>query len=121
MLRWLESLEPLVEEESAESWREEVVEELSALIGGDELTFEDALVIDWLTGEIDFPVAVAPPLDGEAEPWRMLMIGQFRSLVGVDILSGGPAARQRQIWEDQMVSGAFPESMDIPGDEHSGG
>ena len=121
VLRWLESLEPLVEEESAESWREEVVEELSALIGGDELTFEDALVIDWLTGEIDSPVAVAPPLDGEAEPWRLLMIGQFRSLVGVDILSGGPAARQRQIWEDQMVSGAFPESMDIPGDEHSGG
>ena len=121
VLRWLESLEPLVAEESAESWRETVVEELSALIGGDELTFEDTLVMHWLTGEMASPVAVTPPLDGEAEAWRVLMIGQFRSLVGVDILSGGPVARQRQIWEDQMVSGTFPESKDAPGDGHSGG
>ena len=121
VLRWLEGLEPLVEEESAESWRESVVEELSVLTGGDELPFEDALVMHWLTGAIGSPVAVAPPLSGEAEAWRVSMIGEFRSLVGVDILSGGPAARQRQIWENQMASGTFPVPKVVPGDEHSRG
>ena len=121
VLRWLEGLEPLVEEESAESWREAVVEELSALTGGDELTFEDALVIHWLTGAIDSPVAAVPPLSGDAEAWRMSMIDEFRSLVGVDILSGGPAARQRQIWEDQMANGTFPVPGVVPDDEHSRG
>ena len=121
VLRWLESLGPLVEEESAESWREAVVEELSGLTGGDELPLEDALVMHWLTGAINSPVAVAPPLLGEAETWRVSMMGEFRSLVGVDILSGGPAARQRQIWKDQMASGTFPVSGVVPGGEHSGG
>ena len=121
VLRWLESLEPLVEEESAESWRESVVEELSALMGGEELPFEDSVVMLWLTGAIDSPVAVAPPLSGEAEAWRVSMIGEFRSLVGVDILSGGPAARQRQIWKDQMASGTFPVPWVVPDDGHSRG
>ena len=119
VLRWLEGLEPLVEDESAESWRKEVVDELSALAHSDELTFDETLVMHWLSGAINSPVAVAPPLSGEAEAWRESMIDEFRSLVGVDILSGGPAARQRQIWEEQMVSGTFPESNNIPGDEHS--
>ena len=118
VLRWLEGLEHPLEEESAESWREAMVEELYNLKEDDELTPEDALAMRWLTGEIDSPIAVVAPLDGEAEPWRLSMIRQFHSLVGVDILSGGPAARQRQIWEEQMVSGMFPKSTDIPGDEH---
>ena len=121
VLRWLESLDPLVEEESAESWRGAVVEELSALVEWNELTFDDAIIMRWLTGKIDSPIAVASPLDGDAEPWRVSMIGQFRSLVGVDILSGGPVARQRQLWEAQMVSGPVPESKDILDDEHSEG
>ena len=118
VLRWLEGLEPLVEEESAESWREAVVAELSALTEGDELPFEDAIIMHWLTGAIESPIAVAPPLSGEAEAWRVSMIGEFRSLVGVDILSGGPAARQRQIWKDQMASGAFSVPGVVPDDEH---
>ena len=117
VLRWLESLGPIVEEESAESWRESVVEELSALTGGEELPFEDSAVMHWLTGTIDSPVAVVLPLSGEAEAWRMSMIDEFRSLVGVDILSGGPAARQRQIWEDQMSSGTFPVHKAVPSDD----
>ena len=121
VLRWLEGLEPLVEEGSAESWREAVIEELSDLTGGDEFPFEDALVMHWLTGAIDSPVSVVPPLWGEAEAWRMSMIDEFRSLVGVDILSGGPAARQRQIWEDQMTNGTFPAPTVVSGDEHSRG
>ena len=118
VLRWLEGLEPLAEEESAESWREALVAELSALAEGDELLFEDAIVMDWLTGAIESPVAVALPLSGEAEAWRVSMIGEFRSLLGVDILSGGPAARQRQIWEDHMASGTFPGSGIVQYDEH---
>ena len=121
VLRWLEGLDPLVEEESAESWREGVVEELSALTEGNELPLEDALVMHWLTGAIGSPVPVAPPLSGEAEAWRVSMIGEFRSLVGVDILSGGPAARQRQLWEDQMANGTFPAPVVVPYDEHSRG
>ena len=121
VFRWLQGLEPLVEEESAESWREAVLEELSPLSGSDELSFDDALVMDWLTGVIDSPVAVTPPLSGDAEAWRMSMIDEFRSLVGVDILSGGPAARQRQIWEDQMASGTLPMPGVVPSDDQSGG
>jgi len=120
VLRWLESLDPLVEDESAESWRKTVVEEFSALARNDELTFDEVLVMHWLSGAVSSPVAVAPPLSGEAESWRESMIDEFRSLVGVDILSGGPAARQRQIWAEQMVNGTFPESTDIPVDESSG-
>ena len=119
VLRWLECLEPLFEEESAEEWREAMVEELSALKRDDELTHEDALAMRWLTGDIDFPISVVLPLDGEAEPWRLSMIRQFHLLVGVDILSGGPAARQRQIWDGQMVSDTYTESVDIPGEVHS--
>ena len=121
VLRWLEGLEPLVEGELAESWREAVVEDLCALTGSDELTLEDILIIDWLTGAIDSPIAAAPPLSGEAEAWRISMIGQFSSLVGVDILSGGPAARQRQIWKDQMASGTISVPKVVPSDEDSGG
>ena len=110
VLRWLEDLDPLVEEESAESWREAMVEELCALAEDDESTPEDAIVLRWLIGKIHSPVAAAPPLSGEAEAWRMSMISTFRALVGVDILAGGPAAKQRQIWEEQMVRGTFPES-----------
>ena len=121
VLRWLDSLEPLAEEESAESWREAVVEELSAVIEGDELPPEDALIKRWLTGVIDSPVSVAPPLEGEAEEWRVSMIGEFRSLVGVDILSGGPAARQRQAWVKQMASGTFPGPGVVPDNEQARG
>ena len=120
VLRWLESLGPLVDEESAESWREAVVEELCALAKDDDLTLEDDIAMRWLSGKIKSPVAAVPPLSGEAEAWRVSMLSEFRALVGVDILSGGPAARQRQIWEEQMVSGTFPESNNIPSDEHSG-
>ena len=121
VLRWLQGLGPLVEEESAESWRQSVVKELSALMGGEELPLEDSVVMHWLTGAIDSPVAVSPPLSGEAEAWRVSMIDEFRSLVGVDILSGGPAARQRQIWEDQMAGGTFPVPGVIPDDGHTRG
>ena len=121
VLRWLDSLEPLAEEESAESWREAVVEELSAVIEGDELRPEDALIKRWLTGVIDSPVSVAPPLGGEAEEWRVSMIGEFRSLVGVDILSGGPAARQRQLWAEQMADGTFPVPGGVPDNEQARG
>ena len=121
VLRWLEGLGPLVEEESAESWRISVVEELSALMEGEELPFEESVVMHWLTGAIDSPVAAAPPLSGDAAAWRVSMIDEFRSLVGVDILSGGPAARQRQIWEDQMANGTFPVPGVVPDDGHSRG
>lgn len=121
VLRWLDSLESLAEEDSAESWRAAVVEELSALIGDDELPPEDVLIKRWLTGVIESPVAVAPPLEGEAEAWRVSVIGQFRSLVGVDILSGGPAARQRQAWTEQMASGTFPRQEVVLDNEQARG
>ena len=91
------------------------------MTGGEKLPFEDSVVMHWLTGAIDSPVAVVPPLSGEAEAWRVSRIGEFRSLVGVDILSGGPAARQRQIWEDQMARGIFPMPGVVPSDDQSGG
>ena len=116
VLRWLDGLEALVDEESAESWREAVVQEFSDLVGDDELTFEEALVRRWLTGVIDSPVAVALPLEGAAEAWRLSMIEKFRLLVGVDILSGGPAARQRQILEEQMAT-RFLRSPAFPSDD----
>ena len=120
VLRWLEGLDPLVDEESAELWREAMVEELSVLAEDDELTPEDDIAMRWLAGKIKSPVAAVTPLSGKAEAWRVSMIDEFRSLVGVDILSGGPAARQRQDWEKQMVSGTFPEYKNVLDDERSG-
>ena len=121
LLRWLDGLEPLVEEESAESWRSEVVEELSVLEQGDELAYEEALVARWLSGQVSSPVAVDLPLEGEAEAWRLSVMAKFRSQLGVDILSGGPAARQRKIWEEQMERGTFPVLGYASDDEWAGG
>ena len=121
VLRWLVGLDSLTGEESAESWRAAVVEELCALARGNELTLEEALIERWLTGMIDSPVPIVPPLAGEAEAWRASMIDEFRTLVGVDILSGGPAARQRQIWKEQMADGTFPMSWVAPDSEREQG
>ena len=118
VLRWLEGLDSLTDEESAESWRAAVVEEFRALERDNELTFDEALIECWLTGTINSPIQVVPPLAGEAEAWRVAMIDEFRSLVGVDILSGGPAARQRQIWKEQMANGTFSMSRVSPHNEH---
>ena len=121
VLRWLEGLDSLSDEESAELWRAAVVEELSALARDNELTLEEALIERWLTGMIDSPVSVVPPFAGEAEAWRVSMINEFRSLVGVDILSGGPAARQRKIWEEQMAEGIYPMSWAAADNERAQG
>ena len=121
VLRWLEDLEPLVEEGSAESWRKAVVEEWFDPAVDDELPSEDVLVKRWLTGLIDSPVAILPPLEGDAEVWRRSMIREFRSLVGVDILSGGPAARQRKILEEQMADGTFRMEPFAPDSERGRG
>ena len=121
LLRWLDGLAPLVEEESAESWRSEVVEGLSVLEQGGELTCEEDLVARWLGGQVSSPVAVDIPIEGEAEAWRLETMAKFRSQLGVDILSGGPAARQRKIWEEQMERGAFPAPGFVSDDEWVGG
>ena len=121
VLRWLEGLDSLSDEESAELWRAAVVEELSALARDNKLTLEEALIERWLTGMIGSPVSVVPPFAGDAEAWRVSMINEFRSLVGVDILSGGPAARQRKIWEEQMAEGIYPMSSAAADNERAQG
>ena len=121
VLRWLQGLDSLSDEGSAESWRAAIVEELSALARDNELTLEEALIERWLTGMIVAPVLVVPPFVGEAEAWRVSMINEFRSLVGVDILSGGPAARQREILKEQMTDGTYPMSWVAPDSERAEG
>ena len=120
VLRWLESLDPLVAEKSAESWRKAIVEEMTALDGDDELTVEDILVMRWLTGKTKSPIAVALPLHGEAEHWRQSMIRKFHQYAGIDILSGGPAARQRRLWDEQIINHTYPEPKDVLDNEDSG-
>ena len=107
VLRWLDQLDDLTEEESAESWRTAVLDDLIDLIEQDEATSEDAIVARWLSGQINAPVPLSPPLLGEAEAWKKAALSEFRSVAGVDVLSGGPAARQRQIRDQQIADGTF--------------
>ncbi|MCY4558777.1 MAG: ATP-binding protein [Chloroflexi bacterium] len=119
VLRWLQSLSPLLEEKSAETWRAAMVKELRALAADDEWRFEDDIAMRWLTGEIKSPLAAQTPLEGDAESWRQSMMGSFESLVGVDILSGGTVARQRKTLEEQILNGTFPKHKNFQGDEGS--
>ena len=101
ILRWLDELYELTDEESAEVWRLTEVDHLDNLISLDVASPEETIVALWLKGEIDIPVPLNPPLAGEAEEWRSSAVADFRSVVGVDILSGGPAARQRQMRDEE--------------------
>ena len=103
ILRWLEELEDLSDEGPAEYWREETVSELDNLIRDRAASIEEEIVARWLGGDIVFPMAVCPPLDGNAETWRETMVNDLHSLIGVDVLVGGPAARQRKLREKQIA------------------
>ena len=101
ILNWLEELDELVDEGSAESWRLAEVDHLDSLVRVDEAEPVETMVVQWLKGEIEKPVGLCVPLAGEAEPWRLSMVDEFRTVVGVDVLLGGPAARQRQMREEE--------------------
>ena len=106
VLRWLDQLDDLTYEESAESWRIAVLDDLNGLIKQDEATTEEGIVARWLSGQ-EAPVQLSPPLNGEAEAWKKATVTKLRSVAGVDILSGGPAARQRLIRDQQIADGTF--------------
>ena len=110
ILHWLKELDELVDEESAEAWRRAEVDHLDGLISIDGAAPEETVVVRWLKGEIDNPVGLSLPLMGEAEPWRLSVVDEFRSVIGVDVLSGGPAARQRQLRSEQDALGLIHES-----------
>ena len=110
VLRWLRESGSLEDEGMAEDWRVATIEELGAPVEKDFAAHEDATVARWLAGEIESPVPIRPPLMGTAEAWRQATIGGFESLIGVDVLSGGPMARQRQLWMEQMANGTFRPS-----------
>ena len=101
ILNWLEELDELADEGSAESWRLAEVDHLDDLVRIDEADPAETVVVRWLKGEIEKPVGVSLPLIGEAEPWRLSMVDEFRAVIGVDVLSGGPASRQRQMREEE--------------------
>ena len=107
VLRWLDQLDDLTDEESAESWRIAVLDDLNGLLQHDEATAEEAIVARWLSGQINAPVPLLPPLDGEAQEWKNAMASRFRSVAGVDVLSGGPAARERELRDQQIADGTF--------------
>ena len=105
ILNWLEELDELFDERSAESWRLAEVDHLDGLVGIDGAGPAETVVVQWLKGEIENPVGLNLPLVGDAEPWRISMVAEFRSVIGVDVLLGGPAARQRQMRAEEDAVG----------------
>ena len=110
ILHWLEDLDELLDEESAEAWRRAEVDHLDELVSIDGAAPEETVVVSWLKGEIDKPVGLSLPLMGQAEPWRLWAVNEFRSVIGVDVLSGGPAARQRQMRSNEDALGLIRDS-----------
>ena len=62
ILNWLEELDELVDEESAESWRLAEVDYLDGLVRIDEADQVETAVVRWLKGEIEKPVGLSVPL-----------------------------------------------------------
>ena len=106
VLRWLENIGNLEDEISAESWRNDELEYLDDAICRGYAGKDEILAARWLKGEIKDPVVPLLPLEGSAERWRLVTMERFRSVIGVDILSGGTVARQRQTLEQDIVPGA---------------
>ena len=107
VLRWLEELDDLTNEETAESWRTETLDDLNGLVQQNEATPEETIVARWLGGKIDAPVPLTLPLTGAAQTWKTAIVNDFRSVAGVDILSGGPVARQRELRNQQIADGTL--------------
>lgn len=107
VFRWLDQLDDLTGEESAESWRIAVLADLNDLLQQEEATAEEAIVARWLNGQIDAPVPLSLPLVGEAEEWKNTTVSKFRSVAGVDVLTGGPVARQRLLRDQQIADGTL--------------
>ena len=106
VLWWLQSVGDLSHYESAEAWRKDVVEDIKEYQGlKHQLDSEGIQTFRWLTGEIGFPEPLVLPLVGGGESWRQEMIKDFTSYVGVDVISGGRAARQRALRLEQELSG----------------
>ena len=100
IVRWLETVEVLFDDIPAEDWRREEVYRLEAATLEGKATREEGTVKKWLSGDSEFHVNLSIPIEGNAEEWRSSMIAAWRSMLGVDLLSGGTVLRQRKEFEE---------------------
>ena len=115
VLRWLEGLGDLKEEGSAELWRTRTIENFHTMPLDSPGTRVE-LVARWLKGKTNLPVVAEIPLAGEAENWRAATIKEFRSTIGIDVLSGGPAVREKQLLRGQIATAGDGGNPDSPYD-----
>lgn len=99
IVRWLETVEVLLDDIPAEDWRRAEVCRLEEATLENKATREEGTVKKWLSGDSEFYVKISIPLEGNAEEWRSSMIAAWRSMLGVDLLSGGTVLRQRKEFE----------------------
>ena len=94
---WLENYGELVGE--AEAWRQAQVKRLEAEQLSAEAMDSELLALRWLRGEIQQPVGLNFPLEGDAEMWRQEVISEFKAELGTNIFAGGVMQAQRSLLE----------------------
>ena len=104
VLRWLQNMGDLDDDLTAEEWRNEELAYLDEAVSEGVADDDEILGARWLRGEIVEPVVLTLPLKGSAEQWRLAVIEQFQQIVGVDILSGGAAARLRELYNERIAN-----------------
>lgn len=109
VLQFLRALEPI--EGLAEDWRRKEIQRLTELSKG-EATEAETVMLRWLSGDIQEPIALPQELDGSTEDWRRKVIAELEDEVGANILAGGAVALQRQWLLDRIGDSQVGDSED---------
>ena len=115
IVHWLEDYGELAGD--AEAWRQAQIKRLEAEESSAEAIDSELIVLRWLRGEIRHPVGLSFPLEGEAETWRQIVLGEFKSEMGTNILAGGVMQAERSLLEryQERLAGDDEEDESIDG------